>query len=119
MLRKEILEELDEDEDLQNKLPEPELSIENGQIYVKRPWVQQYLFKRARSPPRSDSKKELTEQEKLARSLRRKKMELERKKALKRALQRAKQDRLNALEEEDEGVSFACIISSFCFLYFV
>ncbi len=108
MLRKEILEELGEDED-NYKLPEPELAINGDQVYVKRPWVQEYLFKRHKVQPRSgDSKKELTEEERLERSMRRKRMELERKKALKKALRRAKMNRLNAVDEENEdgrGVS--------------
>jgi hypothetical protein len=108
ILRKEIQEELGEEED-SVKLPEPELAIDGGQVYVKRPWVQEYLFKRNKLPGRTESKRELTEQEKLERSLRRQKMEIERRRALKRALKRAKQERLNALEEEGAdglGVSF-------------
>ena len=106
VLRKEILEELGEDdEDLENKMPEPEIAIENGQIYIKRPWIQEYLFKRSKSPLDSANKKHLTEEEKLLREMRRKRMEIERRKALKRALRRAKMERMNALAEEGENVS--------------
>jgi ribosomal protein L9 len=103
LLRKEILEELGEEEDTY-KLPEPELAINGDQVYVKRPWVQEYLFKRSKAETKSgESKKELTEEERLERSLRRKRMELERKKALKKALRRAKMNRLNAVDEENES----------------
>ncbi len=112
LLRKEILAELgheeykDDQKEADKKIPEPEIAIENIQIYLKRPWIQEYLFKRAKTPPKNIIRKQLTEEEKLARDERRRQMEIERRKALRRALRRAKMNRLNALDEDEENVSF-------------
>lgn len=108
-MRKEILEELGEEDDpAEGKLlPEPDLVIQSEQLFARRPWVQEYLFKRNKGSDKlGHAKKELTEEEKIARDLRRKKMEIERKRALKAALRRAKLNKqLGALEEEEDNVS--------------
>ena len=75
---------------------------------IKRTWIQEFLSSRSKDEIEKMKKKTvLSEAERAQRMARLKQMEIERKKALKAAIKRAKLKRLNALEEEktDESVS--------------
>jgi hypothetical protein len=102
LIRKEYEET---DEDLENKefiekIPEPELTIENNKIYLKRPWIKTFL--RSKDADYNKPKKVLTERERAERIQRNKLIEYERKKALKKVLERERQKRLGQLHTADE-----------------
>ncbi len=82
------------------KIPEPELTIENNKIYLKRPWIKTFL--RSKDADYNKPKKVLTERERAERIQRNKLIEYERKKALKKVLERERQKRLGQLHTADE-----------------
>ncbi len=96
------------------KMPEPDVEIENNDVYVKRTWIHQYLSNKHRSQDSNVKKKvELTEEERAKRLERLRLMEIERKKALKAAARRAKLKLLSTLEEEKKNDK----VSIFVFLF--
>ena len=84
-----------------DKIPEPELVIENEAIFLKRPWIQSYLASNEIEDVKYLKHKRFMTQEERARRLEKLRiMEVERKKALKATAKRAKLKRLGILEEE-------------------
>ena len=91
-----------------DKMPEPDMLIENDTVFVTRSWIPDFLANQTRNQVETIQKKvTLSEKEKAERLQQRKQMEMERKKALKAALKRAKLKKLNNIDEErqDESVS--------------
>ena len=89
-------------------MPEPDLIIENDSVCVTRSWIPDFLANRTHTQVDTIQKKvTMSEKEKSERLQQRKQMEMERKKALKAALRRAKMKKLNNIDEEkqDESVS--------------
>ncbi len=89
-------------------MPEPDMLIENDTVFVTRSWIPDFLANQTRNQVETIQKKvTLSEKEKAERLQQRKQMEMERKKALKAALKRAKLKKLNNIDEErqDESVS--------------
>ncbi len=83
-------------------LPDPDVEIENSRVYVKRPWLKDLLRKDDLDKLKT-KKLELTEEQRAERRRRAREMEIERRKALKAALRRAKMNKLAALEENLAG----------------
>lgn len=75
-------DEVDEIQELFDKIPEPDLVIENSNVHVKRPWIQNFILM---SEKQQEPKKVMTEKEKEERRERIRLMEIERKKDLKKA----------------------------------
>lgn len=107
--------EVEDDEDDLNaqgtgfNLPEPEIKIENNQIFVKRPWLNDILANRSKEDmDKLRNKVALTEEQRAARRKRIKEMEIARRKALKAAQRRAKMKKLALLGDEisEEQVIF-------------
>ena len=97
------MEEPTTDEDAENrefleKIPEPDLIIENNQIYLKRPWIKQFL--RTRGGETEKPKKILTEEERQERRQRIRMMERERQRALKIVLKRERNKKLGIVLED-------------------
>jgi len=89
-------------------MPEPDIVIENDTVCVTRSWIPDFLANRTHTQVDTIQKKvTMSEKEKSERLRQRKLMEMERKKALKAALRRAKMKKLNNIDEEkqDEPVS--------------
>ena len=104
-------EDTDEENEFQeifDKIPEPDLIIEQGVVYLKRPWIQNFL---AMSSQEKKVKKVITEEERAERQERLKQMEIERKKALKQAQKRNELKRL-ALGNQDR-VGFDVVLDTF------
>ena len=94
------------------RLSEPDVCIEDGEVLLRRPLLQEYFARgvgggiSAASDRASTKKTGLSETEKLERSMRIKQIEVERKKALKEARQRARMKRINdAKKNEEEKVT--------------
>lgn len=102
-----------------HKLPDPEIVIDNNTVYVKRPWVQNFLTLRSKHHlDNLKKKRELTDEEKAERARRIKQMEIERRKALRAAAKRAKLKTLSKINEESTQVSLrfsSLFYSGFCF----
>jgi len=92
----EQLESENEIQELFDKIPEPDMVIENSVIHLKRPWIQKFLDMNAQKT----TKKVLTEEEKIERMERIRMMEIERKKALKKARQRNNLEKQKLHEKE-------------------
>jgi len=105
----EQLEIENEIQELFDKIPEPDMVIENSVIHLKRPWIQKFLDMNAQKT----TKKVLTEEEKIERMERIRMMEIERKKALKKARQRNNLEKQKLHEKERVCLE---VFSSFFFL---
>lgn len=92
----------DELQDLFDKIPEPDLEIEDSNIYLKRPWIKNFMEMSAKN---KIVKRELTEEEKQERQERIRLMEVERKKALKRAKKRIQLQKLKS-----ESLDRVCLL---------
>ncbi|CAF0814981.1 unnamed protein product [Brachionus calyciflorus] len=98
-----------EDENDENRLiesiREPEMRIEDDQIFITRAAVIDFLINKDKPKIEEKNKKKvLTEEEKRERAQRIKQMENERKKALKAAAKRAKVNKLSVVDEEKDDV---------------
>jgi len=91
-----IVETENEIKELFDKIPEPDIVIENNLICLKRPWIQNFLDMTAQKV----NKKVLTEEEKMERMERIRIMEIERKKALKKAMLRNSLEKQKMLAKE-------------------
>lgn len=99
-----------ENKEFLEKIPEPDLIVENNQVYLRRPWIKQFLRGRDVEPVKP--KKVLTDQERQARLRRFRIMERERQRALKVVLKRERQKRLGKPEEDKKEDSLVCSIFS-------
>jgi len=112
LLKKEIEET---DEDLENKefiekIPEPDLVIENNQIFLKRPWIKTFL--QSKEGEMDKPKKILTESERAERIRRNRMIERERQKALKMVMLRERAKKLGLSEDEKKEDSLVNIVLS-------
>jgi hypothetical protein len=106
-------------QDLPSKeFPEPDLKIENNQIFIKRPWLGHLLANRGPGEMEKLKKNaQLSEQQRQERRERHRQMEAERKKALRATMLRAKQlKRKNKLSILEEDSTFSQV--SFCLIFF-
>ena len=101
-------EEVDEIQELFDKIPEPDLVIENSSVHVKRPWIQNFLLM---SEKKQEPKKVLTEKEKEERRERIRLMEIERKKDLKKAKARLDLKR-QRMENQDRVCFIFCLFTN-------
>ena len=100
-------------EQLPEKIPPPDVEIDGKNIFINRPWVQQFLFGK---PSESDAstvkpKQPLTPGQKAARARRLKIMEIERRKALKAAKLRMKLKKFGQTPGIDEMLIIPEVVS--------
>ena len=92
----------DELRDLFDKIPEPDLEVEGASVWLRRPWIGNFL---ALSSGNKVARRELTEEERLERQERMRAMEMERRKALKRAKKRRELEKLKS-----ESLDRVCLV---------